>query len=144
MKVCLDYEDLYIKYFKKLLDLKQNNRNNIDSFGIDHERLFEDLPNILICGETKKGKQNISHTNTRQLVVPNYVLSKCERKHLDENKQCYLKFNGEKSERKLSREGLLTKLELCNGKDEHFDLLIEELIDMEERFVEEYECSVEL
>jgi len=135
MKDCLDYEELYINYFKKLLELKESGPNENAPFGIDHANLFGHIPNIPMCDGSEKGKRKMANTDIKKLLETNPVLTELDTNQLANDNHCNPNFKGKKPEKNLMRKGLLTKLELCNSNDENYDLLFEELIDMEESSV---------
>ena len=102
MKDSMEHEILYLDYFKKLLELKEN----------------------------------MSNINTAEIINIDQLFNISEDENRKERSIVKLQMKGQKSERDRMRRELLHKLESCyQMKENNFDEVMSELIDLEEHFI---------
>ena len=102
MKDSMEHENLYLEYFKKLIELNQNvsDDNAVDIFNI--EQIFD-------ISQEENWKKRSDHK---------------------------LKMKGQTPVRNKMRGDLLNKLDVSYQSKENADVLISELIDLEESFID--------
>ena len=123
-------EEIYIQYFKKLVDVVE---------GIEYQKMTANINQNLslgIKGSTNpNGKCKQPMVDLEQPLNPNNLFWTLEERYLNDSNTCQHSFKGDKAERNAMRNKLLQKLLLYLDQHEKQLNLIRRLIDVEESFI---------
>ena len=136
MKDSIEYDELYISYFMKLVDIKDGVSDDYDALQFNSKCLPKNRAIISTRNVTERTKWKSPCADTPYPLGAGNIIVRYD-KTLIEDLQYKPKSKVGKAERMLKRTELLTQLELCHKHDKHYELLIEQLIDLEETFTEE-------
>ena len=123
-------EEIYIQYFKKLVDVVE---------GIEYQKMTANINQNLSLGPKgstiPNGKCKQPMVDLEQPLNPNNLFWTLEERYLNDSNTCQQSFKGDKAERNAMRNKLLQKLLLYLDQHENQLNLIRRLIDVEESFI---------
>jgi len=130
MSNLLDNEEIYIEYFKKLVDLVE---------GIEYQKMLANInqnPSLGLTGSTiPTGKCKQPRVDLEQPLNPNNLFWRLEERYLNDNNICKHSLKGDKTERNAKRNKILNELLFHHDQHEKQINLIGRLIDVEESFI---------
>ena len=130
MNNVLDDEEIYIEYFKKLVDV-------VD--GMEHRQMIANINQSLSLGlkgsTIPNGKCKQPRVDVEQPLNPNNLFWTLEERYLNDSNICQHSFKGDKTERNAKRKKILHELLFCHDQHEKQLNLVGRLIDVEESFI---------
>lgn len=131
-------EEHYIVYFKQLVEYEDGcKKGNIPSaFELETGLLSCCKSNFEIQRENAKYKGKRSKPTTRHSTTIKKCKTVCYVQDMDETDNKKINFLGEKEDRIVIRKGILDQIQSCYKTDETYDSFIEQLINIEESFVQ--------
>ena len=128
-------EEEYIKYFKQLVELEYGSKNEEESVMLKNRSLFTQPDTS--CQINFKGKRKQSNSIETLSDESPHRISAYDDQGLVSTDNCRLNLKGELRDRVLMRKELLNKFRFCYEKDERYYYLVEDLVNMEESFVQD-------
>ena len=130
LKESLEDENRYLRYFKRFLDLETYRKQK----SIPSELSIEDLLryDTLTRNGYSHSKEKIKHSNN--VMLPK-AKNACANVDTNEHDFVYRTLNGTKRNRNFLREVILSQLEICHPTEDKYESLIDELINLEEYFI---------
>ena len=130
MKNVLDDEEIYIEYFKKLVDVVN---------GIEYSKMIANINQSLSLGlkgsTIPNGNCKQPRVDQEQPLNPKNLFWTLEERYLNDSNICQHSFKGDKTERNAKRNKILHELLFCHDQHEKWLNLIGRLIDVEESFI---------
>ena len=130
MNNVLDDEEIYIEYFKKLVDVVE---------GIKYQKMFANINQNLssgLAGSTiPTGKCKQPRADLEQPLNPNNLFWRLEERYLNDSNICQHSFKGDKTERNAKRNKILKQSLFYHDQHDKQLNLIGRLIDVEESFI---------
>jgi hypothetical protein len=133
----IEDELLYIQYFQVLLNVEKYFKNGKSTSEYNLLNASNNTSNIGNSHKSKKGKTNAHDTGVILSIGNDYCISSCGKKHQGNNDFITPSFKGDKTDRTILREELLNKIVAIYNNDDEYNVLFEQMVDLEESFVQE-------
>ena len=130
MNNVLEHEEIYIEYFKKLVDVVE---------GMEYRKMIANInqkPSLGLKGYTIPNVEcKRRRVHIEQPLSPNNLFWGLEERYLNDSNICQHSFKGDKTERNAKRKKILHELLFCHDQHEKRLNLVGRLIDVEESFI---------